>query len=513
MRNRFAYAGFGILATLVGVATGHFVASLLNPSSSPVLAVGSQVIDLTPTPMKEWAIRQFGTHDKTILVGSVFLGVLVFAAIGGLLARKRFVLGAALLVLLVAIAGYTALSRPAAGVQDAIPALATAVVGVGALWLLDRTWRRAPLTGSAPSEDTHGEARGASRRGVLVAAGALAAAAAVLGGAGRWITSYRTRPENIDLPAAKDPAPKLPAGLDEKVPGISPFRTPTKDFYRVDTRLTLPVVTSQGWSLTIDGDVDNEVSFSYDDLLAMDLMERDITLTCVSNDVGGKYLGAARWLGVPLKDLLDKAGIDSTKADQLLSTDVDGMTIGTPLDVALDGRDSMIAVGMNGAPLPREHGFPARMIVPGLYGFVSATKWITRMTLTTYAEQDSYWTKKDWATDAPIKISSRIDTPKPLSTIDPGRTVIGGLAWAQHQGGISKVEVRVDGGAWQEARMGPTGGQDYWRQWYLPWTAEKGQHSLAVRAISGDDEKQTAARATPFPDGSSGIQEIVVTVA
>jgi DMSO/TMAO reductase YedYZ molybdopterin-dependent catalytic subunit len=334
-----------------------------------------------------------------------------------------------------------------------------------------------------------------------------------MGGAGRWITSYRTRPENVDLPAAADAAPKLPAGLDQRVPGITPFQTPTGDFYRVDTRLTLPVISLGDWSLTIDGDVDQEVTFGFDDLKAMRLIERDITLTCVSNEVGGRYIGAARWLGVPLTDLLDRAGIAHTKADQILSTDVDGMTISTPLDLATDGRDAMIAIGMNGAALPQEHGFPARMVVPGLYGFVSATKWITRMTLTTYAEQDAYWTQRKWATDAPIKISSRIDTPKPLSTIDAGRTVIGGVAWAQHRGGVEKVEVRIDGGGWQEARLGPSAGQDYWRQWYLPWTAEKGQHMLAVRAVSGRDEQQSAARATPFPDGSSGIQEIVVTVA
>ena len=507
MRNRLAYAGFGVLATVVGVACGHLVASLTNPSASPVLAVGSNVIDLTPTPLKEWAIAHFGTNDKTILVDSVLLGVLLLAAVAGLLALRRFAYGAALLVVLVAVAAGAALNRPASGLADAVPSLAAAVAGVASLWWLDRTRR-----GSGRATVGRPASGGTSRRGVLVAAGVLTAAAAAMGGAGRWITSYRTRPENVNLPAATDPAPRLPAGLDDRVPGITPFRTPNNEFYRVDTRLTLPVVGIDGWSLTIDGDVDREVSFSFDELSRMNLIERDITLTCVSNDIGGKYLGSARWLGVPLTDLLDRAGIDHTGADQLLSTDVDGMTISTPLDLATDGRDAMIAIGMNGEALPREHGFPARMVVPGLYGFVSATKWISKITLTTYAEQDAYWTKRDWATDAPIKISSRIDTPKPLSTVDAGRTVIGGVAWAQHRGGIDRVEVRVDGGGWQEARLGPSGGQDYWRQWYLPWTAESGQHSLAVRAVSGNDGTQTAARATPFPSGSSGIQEIVVTV-
>jgi DMSO/TMAO reductase YedYZ molybdopterin-dependent catalytic subunit len=507
MRNRLAYAGFGVLATVVGVACGHLVASLTNPSASPVLAVGSNVIDLTPTPLKEWAIAHFGTNDKTVLVDSVLLGVLLLAAVAGLLALRRFAYGAALLVALVAVAAGAALHRPASDLGDIVPSVAAAVAGVAALWWLDRARR-----GSGPATAGGTAPGGTSRRGVLVAAGVLTAAAAVMGGAGRWITSYRTRPENVNLPAAADPAPPLPAGLDDRVPGITPFRTPNNEFYRVDTRLTLPVVGIDGWSLTIDGDVDREVSFSFDELTRMDLIERDITLTCVSNDVGGKYIGSARWLGVRLTDLLDRAGIDHTEADQLLSTDVDGMTISTPLDLATDGRDAMIAIGMNGAALPREHGFPARMVVPGLYGFISATKWISRITLTTYAEQDAYWTQRDWATDAPIKISSRIDTPKPLSSIDAGRTLIGGVAWAQHRGGIDKVEVRIDGGAWQEARLGPSGGQDYWRQWYLPWTAESGQHSLAVRATSKDDGRQTAARATPFPSGSSGIQEVVVTV-
>jgi len=246
----------------------------------------------------------------------------------------------------------------------------------------------------------------------------------------------------------------------------------------------------------------------------MTTVERDITLTCVSNEVGGPYVGAARWLGVPLKDILDKAGIDATKADQILSTDVDGMTISTPLSIATDGRDSMIAIGMNGEPLPREHGFPARLIVPGLYGFVGATKWITRMTLTTYAEQDAYWTKRGWATDAPIKPSSRIDTPRPFSTIRAGEKVtIGGIAWAQDSGGVERVDVSIDDAPWQQATLGPSGGPEYWRQWYFTWTATAGSHTIAARADSARGRVQTAMRATPFPNGSSGIQRLSVTVS
>jgi DMSO/TMAO reductase YedYZ molybdopterin-dependent catalytic subunit len=502
-----AAALLGILATLVGVAAGHLVAALADPASSPVLAVGSAVIDRTPTPLKDWAIARFGTHDKTVLVGSVVVGVLVLAAVAGLLARRRFAYGAALLLALVAVPAAVSATRPTASVVDLLPSLVAAVAGVGALLGLTRAARDRP---SAATRAEPGTAVG--RRGLLVTGGVLAVAAAAMGGAGRWIAAYRTRDTALDLPAAADPAGPFPRGLESRVPGVTPLRTPTGAFYRVDTRLTLPVVDADSWSLTIDGDVDREVSLSIDDLLGMRLVERDITLTCVSNDVGGTYVGAARWLGVPLRDLLDRAGIDHTRADQILSTDVDGMTISTPLRVALDGRDAMVAVGMNGRSLPPEHGFPARMVVPGLYGFVSACKWITRMTLTTYTEQTAYWTHRGWATDAPIKISSRIDTPRPLATVAAGRTVIGGIAWAQHQGGLERVEVRVDGGPWQPARLGPDVGVDYWRQWYLPWTAEPGQHTLAVRATDGRGEVQTAVRAAPFPNGSSGIQQVVVNV-
>jgi DMSO/TMAO reductase YedYZ molybdopterin-dependent catalytic subunit len=202
----------------------------------------------------------------------------------------------------------------------------------------------------------------------------------------------------------------------------------------------------------------------------------------------------------------------SSEADQLLSTDVDGFEISTPLTAVTDDRPALVAIGMNGEVLPRSHGFPARLVVPGLYGFVGATKWLTRLTVTTYAAEAAYWTDRDWATDAPIKISSRIDTPRPLSKLDAGKQIIGGVAWAQ-QNGVARVDVRIDGGPWQAARLGPDVGIDYWRQWYLPWDAKPGSHQLAVRAIGEDGTEQTSVRATSFPDGSSGIQEIVVNVA
>ena len=394
--------------------------------------------------------------------------------------------------MLVGVAAFTALNRPAAEPGDVVPSLATA-----------GRRRRSPVV-AGPHGDSRARAghrldsAGPSRRGVLISAGVLAATAAVMGGAGRWIGKYRARLTDIAFPKPADPAPAFPTGIEADYPGITPLRVPTGDFYRVDTRLDVPIVDIDGWSLKIDGMVDKELELTFDDLLAMPLIERDITLTCVSNSVGGPYVGGARWIGVRLTDLLEMAGVQDG-VDQIFSTDVDGMTIGTPYELATDGRDAMIALGMNGAALPREHGYPARMVVPGLYGFISACKWIERITLTTYAAKDSYWTKRDWATNAPIKISSRIDTPKVLETIDAGDTFIGGIAWAQQNGGVAGVQVQIDGGAWQDAMLGPSAGNDYWRQWYLPWTAEPGSHNLSCRVIDGIGIPSPPPGWTPSP--------------
>lgn len=525
MLTRLLQALYGVLATLLGMAAAHLVAALTVPAASPVLAVGSTVIDLTPTPMKEWAIRTFGTADKAILVGSVLVVVLILAGVAGIVAARHLVVGICMLVGLAAVAGVLALLRPSAGALDLLPSAVAALVSALTLTGLYRVTGDAAAPATAPrtpavtpaGRDTggtdHAEATpsSASRRTVLIATGGAALAAAAIAGAGRWVSQIRLSGTDITLPTAAQKATALPAGLEERVPGISAFRTPNDDFYRVDTALTVPAIDVDSWSLTIDGDVDQDVELSFDDLAAMRVVERDITLTCVSNDVGGPYIGAARWLGVPLQDVLGKAGIDSTGADQILCTDVDGMTISVPLKVALDGRDALLALGMNGEALPREHGFPVRMVIPGLYGFVSACKWITRMTLTTYDDQQAYWTERDWAIDAPIKLSSRIDTPKPLSDSKPGKTFIGGVAWAQGVG-IEGVEVRIDGGAWQKAELGPDAGDDYWRQWFYEWDAEPGQHFVASRATNKDGDVQTAVRAAPFPEGSSGIQEIAVNV-
>ena len=310
-----------------------------------------------------------------------------------------------------------------------------------------------------------------TRRTVLVTSALVAVLSGATGWLGQRLVSIRTRPEDVNLPAAADRAEPLAQGLENRIKGISRFQTPNKDFYRVDVNLSVPVIDLDSWRLEIDGDVDNELSYSFDDLLGMDLVERDITLTCVSNQVGGPYVGAARWLGVPLKRLLDEAGVGS-KADQILTTATDGFTISTPLDVALDGRDTLVAIGMNGEALPSEHGFPARLVTPGVYGFVGATKWLRKITLTTYAKETAYWTDRDWATDAPIKISSRIDTPQAFKTLKKENAVIAGVAWAQTRG-VEKVEVAIDGGRWQQVELGPSAGVDYWRQWFFRWRTRR----------------------------------------
>lgn len=486
----------GILAAVAGMATGHLVAAFTSPAASPLLAVGSAVIDLTPTPVKEWAVARFGAADKPILVGSVLVVTLVVAAGTGLLARRSRGLAAIGVSALGILAGVAVALRPSAAPVDLLPA-ATALVA-GLLAMLGLTSIAVMPASPAPS-----------RRFVLSAAGV--AAGSVLAASIGEVRSTAGTARDVVLPRPAEPGRPLPGGLETAVRDISPLQTPAATFYRVDTNLTVPRVDVDRWRLEIDGMVRRPLALAFDELTALPLIERDITLTCVSNEVGGGYVGSARWLGVRLADVLDRAGVGGD-ADQVLSTAVDGFTISTPLAAILDGRDAMVAVGMNGKPLPEAHGFPARLVTPGLYGFVGATKWLTRLTLTTYAAERAYWTERQWATDAPIKTSSRIDTPKPLSTIRSGRVAIGGVAWAQHRG-IGKVEVRVDEGPWQTATLGPDIGIDSWRQWYLPWQATPGLHRLAVRATDRRGETQTERRATPFPNGASGIQQVVVTVA
>jgi DMSO/TMAO reductase YedYZ molybdopterin-dependent catalytic subunit len=315
---------------------------------------------------------------------------------------------------------------------------------------------------------------------------------------------------DLALPAAVDPLEPVPVGVKSPADGISSFFTPNADFYRIDTALTVPQVSVQDWQLDITGMVDREFTLSFDELVDRPLIEADITLTCVSNEVGGRLLGTARWLGVRLDDLIADAGVRSG-ADQIVGRSVDGYTCGFPV-AALDGRSALVAVGMNGEPLPVEHGYPARLIVPGLYGYVSATKWLTEIELTRFADFDQYWVERGWVDEAPIKIQSRIDTPRGLANVEPGTVAIAGVAWAQTRG-IDRVEIQIDDGDWLETDLADELNDVTWRQWSYPWQAETGRHTVTVRATDRTGAIQTADRTEPFPSGATGRHQIVVLVA
>jgi DMSO/TMAO reductase YedYZ molybdopterin-dependent catalytic subunit len=349
---------------------------------------------------------------------------------------------------------------------------------------------------------------GMDRRGFFVAGGVALAAAAVAGGGGRLLQRrFQVAGERADLalPTPSSPARALPAGADlaRQVDGLTPLFTPNRDFYRIDTAIAVPQVRPGGYRLSLSGMFDTPRGYTLRDLYDRDdLIERDITLTCVSNEVGGTLAGSARWLGVPLGAFLRENGV-RTESSQLVCRSVDGMTIGAPTRSALDVEGAMLAIGMNGAPLPVEHGFPVRMVIPGLYGYVSACKWLSSIEATSYGAYDAYWVARGWAADGPIKVASRIDTPAPLREFPAGRRAIAGVAWAQTRG-ISRVEVKVDDGAWAEAELAPEVDADLWRQWVLPHDFTAGRHTVSVRATGADGEVQTEAREGPFPAGASG---------
>ena len=355
------------------------------------------------------------------------------------------------------------------------------------------------------------------RRRFLAAAGATVVGAAVIGAAGRrgrQRFSVASERRALAVPRAAEPLPAAPAGVAIDAPGVSSFYTPNGDFYRIDTALTVPQVSVDDWRLRVTGMVDRELSFSFDELVARELVEADITLTCVSNEVGGRLLGTARWVGVRLDDLLADAGV-SADADQIVGKSVDGYTCGFPV-AALDGRQALVAVAMNGELLPVQHGFPARLIVPGLYGYVSATKWLEEIELTRFDAFDQYWVERGWVDDAPIKVQSRIDTPKGLASVDAGTVAVAGVAWAQTRG-IAAVEVQVDDGDWQQATLADELNLDTWRQWSFAWEATSGRHTVRVRATEqGENGEigpiQTDERTEPFPSGATGHHQIVVIV-
>ncbi|MGW6690454.1 molybdopterin-dependent oxidoreductase [Streptomyces sp. NPDC054961] len=503
----------GLVAAFAGLAVAELAAVAVRPEASPVTAVGGAVVDRTPAALKEWAIRQFGTADKLVLTLGIVLLLACVAMAAGLLAVRHRPAGIALAAAFGVAGAAAALSRPEAGFKDALPSLAGGLAAAVVLNLLVTAVRR---------PDPRPGAEGLDRRRFGRLALAVVALSAGAGYAGRRLGAFGSAGAtasraDLVLPRPAAPAPPLPAGADLRIPGLSRFVTPNADFYRVDTALVVPRVDADSWRLLIHGDgVDAPLTLGLRELLARPLVEHDITLTCVSNEVGGPYAGNARWLGVRLADLLREAGVrppsQGGPADQLVARSVDGMTLGTPVETVLDGREALLAVGMNGEPLPFQHGFPVRMVVPGLYGYVSACKWLSELRLTTFDAYDAYWVRRSWAPRAPVKTQSRIDTPRSGAGLAPGRVAVAGVAWAQHRG-IARVEVRVDAGRWREARLGEADGNDTWRQWVWPWEATPGRHVLEVRATDGTGAVQTGERAATVPDGATGWHAVSVSVS
>ncbi|WP_079176027.1 molybdopterin-dependent oxidoreductase [Actinacidiphila rubida] len=551
----------GLLAAAAALGSAELVSAAVRPQASPVVAVGGAVIDRTPGSVKDYAVRHFGTNDKLFLQLGIVAVLALFAIALGVAAlrfRRAAVAGVAVFGVVGVLA---AVSRPDHRVGDVLPPLAGALVGAVALWLLSARLSPAvpagPAGGVGPSNDqaapaspTPGTGTGSEtgtglgsgprtgggvgtdagssprpafdRRGFVIAAAATAAASAGAGALGRTLNGHAGAAATasrhaIALPRPASPAAPVPRGAGFPVSGLSPFTTANDRFYRVDTALVVPKVDATTWRLRLHGrGVPRDVVYTYDDLLRRDLVERDITLTCVSNQVGGPYAGNARWIGVPLAELLREAGVVAPSqggpADQLVARSVDGMTIGTPVETVLDGRDALLALGMNGEPLPFAHGFPVRVVVPGLYGYVSACKWLRELELTTFDAYDAYWVRRGWSRRAPIKTASRIDTPKPFATPKAGRVPVAGVAWAQHRG-IDRVEVRVDDGPWHVATLAAEDTADTWRQWRWEWDATPGGHTLQVRATDRTGATQTEQRAGTVPDGATGWHSVVVTVA
>lgn len=509
--TRGVAALLGLLAVGAALAAGQLVATLLTPGSSPFLAVGDTVVRLSPQWLTEFAKTTFGVADKTVLLAGMAVVIALLAAGAGLAARRSVRPGARAVLALGAAGLLAVTGAPGFGPVDLVAPVVAAVVGVAVLVGLHRLAVAAAAGPELSPTDQGPAGRGPSRRTVLIASSVgvgLASVAAGLftgggtGGSRDAVTARLARSWN---------AAPIPPGADFVDLGTPPFITPNRDFYRVDVALRIPAGTAADWRMALRGMVDRELALTFDDLLARPLVSRTITMTCVSNPVGGPYLSTATFLGVDLRDLLLEAGV-RPGADQLLSTSTDGWTAGTPLDVLLEpGRGAMLAVGMNGEALPLEHGFPVRMVVPGLYGFVSATKWLADLEVTTFADRQSYWLQRGWAQRAPIKTQCRIDSPRGFAAVPAGRVTVAGTAWSQPVG-VGRVEVRMDGGPWQDAELAADAGGNTWRMWRTDFDLAPGSHTVQARASDRNGVTQTEERAEPIPDGASGWPALIFSV-
>lgn len=556
--TRSLAAAAGVISAGAALAIGELMSGITNRVTSLVIGVAEAMVDWTPGFIARWSIDLFGEHQKTLLVwGIVIISLLVAAVVGRAALRNR---GIVLMVFAAfgVVGGVTAARVPSASAGMAwLTAILAAAAGAGLLLLMIKL-----LQSTAPAErpNTAWPARNKERRQFIRLAGSagLGAIAAWMGG--DWLRNRfnvnaareqaaaaistaqnevarnstatpaataaptATSAAEAAAPAVAETAPTATAtaeaaangataiSFDSVVDGITPLVVPNDEFYRIDTAIIVPQVDPDSWSLKIKGMVDNPIELTFADLLERASSEEAVTLSCVSNPVGGDLVGNAVWLGVPLQDLLDEAGVQAG-ATQIFSRSVDGWSCGFPTAVLDDpDRVAMVAVAMNGEPLPTAHGFPARLVVAGLYGYVSATKWISEIELTTWEDEDGYWIPRGWSKLGPVKTQSRVDVPRNGRTIDAGPQVIAGIAWAPHTG-IDAVEVSIDGGEWQTAELIVEQTVNSWRQWKLDWDAPAGQHQIAVRATDSTGYTQVPERTAVSPDGATGHHTINVRVA
>ncbi|MDR4533368.1 molybdopterin-dependent oxidoreductase [Glutamicibacter sp. PS] len=510
--RRWPFALVGIVSGALLFGAAELMSVFFAAAASPVVAIGSWLIDFSPPAVKDLAIALFGVYDKValfVVIGLVSL--LIATAIGRLAAAwlpAALALAAALGLLLVA----AVLTRASTGPRDMLPTLFGVLLGLCTLTLMTGRARR--VASAAPAgnaaEQTAGRG-GHTRRDFLRLSSLGLVLAGVMAASGRALSSahstFRVAVDQVRLPAPARRAAALPDDVAVKLAAMPPFVTPNEEFYRIDTALSVPRIDPTTWSLRVHGLVEHEITMDFDQLLGQELVETWVTLTCVSNPVGGDLIGNAKWLGYPIRELMARAK-PLPQADMVLSTSHDGFSASTPLAALTDGRDALLAVGMNGAPLPAEHGFPVRMVVPGLYGYVSATKWVIDLEVTRFADKQAYWTTRGWSARGPIKFSSRIDVPRGFAQVPAGDLMLGGTAWAQRSG-ITRVEVQLDGGRWHAAQLAAAAGIDSWRQWSFPVRGlAPGTHTARVRAYDGVGQLQSEQRANPVPNGSSGWHEV-----
>ena len=510
-----AWSLAGLVAGGAGVATSYLAANLMNIRESPVVAVAELVIRLTPGPVAERAIDLLGHKDKPALVAGILLFLAAMFVVVGRLAHRRWWAAVAVLVLIAAFGAIAILTKDGTSASDVLPVVVGLATWLIALSVLTERLRRIDRLAPDPDEPAPDETalvmteeQQHSRRGFLVGAGVIAGLAGLIGVVGRIAGGGRRKVEEarrlLRLPGVS--AATVPQDARVGVDGVASWMTPAEEFYLIDTALVVPTIEPKDWTLRIHGMVENEIELSYDELVAREITESWVTLNCVSNEVGGNLIGNAWWSGVRLADLLAEAGPDP-EADAVLQTSDDGWTCGTPLSALTDDRNAMLAVAMNGKPLPIEHGFPVRTLVPGLYGYVSACKWVVDMEVSRFSEISAFWTEKGWAEHGPVKMSSRIDVPRSGDEMPAGEITFAGVAWSQ-QTGISAVEVAVDGGSWVGAELAGVPNDDTWVQWKALVDLDPGDHMVKVRATDKDGLVQTGVVQDVLPDGSTGWHSV-----